>query len=83
MPEHERHDHQTHAELAAQLRESIARLRRDLEARTDPMLDEIAVALELILDLTTHAHDHALDNRDRIRALESETPEEQAPEDGT
>jgi hypothetical protein len=62
-------DHQTHKELAAQLRQSIQRLREDVEARGDPMLDEIARALEVILDLTTHAHDHALENRDRIQEL--------------
>lgn len=63
-------DHVTHSTLAEQLRASIALLRQDVEARSDPVLGEIAHALELLLDLTTHAHDHALENRDRIAALE-------------
>lgn len=63
-------DHVTHAALAERLRASIALLRQDVEARSDPVLGEIAHALEVILELTTHAHDHALENRDRIAALE-------------
>lgn len=63
-------DHQTHRALAAQLKETIHRLRQDVASRSDPVLEEIANALELTLDLTTHAHDHALENRDRITALE-------------
>lgn len=63
-------DDRTHRALAAQLKESIRRLRQDIESRSDPVLEEVAKALELTLDLTTHAHDHALDNRERIAALE-------------
>ncbi|MGH3664934.1 MAG: hypothetical protein ACRDU8_02380 [Egibacteraceae bacterium] len=63
-------DHRTHAALAEQLVSSIERLRSDVEARSDPVLEEIARAMEILLRLTTHAHDHALDNRRRIRALE-------------
>lgn len=65
-------DHTTHAELAAELAASIERLRLDVEARSDPMLEEIAHALELILGLTTHAHDHAVTNSDRLAQLEPE-----------
>ncbi len=65
-------DHRTHSALAEQLRESLRRLREDVEARSDPMLGEIAHALELLLELTSHAHDHTLDNRERIRALEAD-----------
>jgi hypothetical protein len=64
------HDHRTHDALAAELRESIARLRQDVEARSDPVLAEVAVALDLLLELTAHAHGHALDNRRRIDRLE-------------
>jgi BMFP domain-containing protein YqiC len=67
-------DHVTHAKLAEQLRGSIERLRTDVESRGDPMLEEIAHALDVILELTTHAHDHALQNRDRIRELETRLP---------
>jgi hypothetical protein len=63
-------DHVTHTALAAQLHESISRLRADIESRGDPMLEEIAHALDVILELTSHAHDHALENRDRIRELQ-------------
>lgn len=66
-------DHLTHSALAEQLRASITLLRQDVEARSDPVLGEIAHALDVILDLTTHAHDHALDNRDRIAVLEQRT----------
>ncbi len=64
-------DHTTHAALAVELADSIKRLRLDVESRSDPILEEIAHALELTLQLTTHAHDHSLDNRERLRALES------------
>ncbi len=66
-------DHTTHAELASRLRESIARLRMDVEARSDAVLGEIAEALELLLSLTEHAHDHVLTNHERIRGLESDS----------
>jgi hypothetical protein len=65
-------DHTTHAELAAELAASIERLRTDVESRSDPMLEEIAHAMELILGLTTHAHEHAVTNSDRLAQLESE-----------
>jgi hypothetical protein len=65
-------DHTTHAELAAELRASIERLRTDIESRSDPMLEEVAHALELILGLTTHAHEHAVTNSDRLAELERE-----------
>lgn len=71
-------DHVTHAELAEQLHGSIRRLRENVETRSDPMLEELASALELLLDLTKHAHDHALDNRERIRALEQRAPQQGA-----
>jgi hypothetical protein len=63
--------HRTHQDLAAQMRESIARIRVDVEARSDPILSEVVRALELVVEITTHAHDHALQNRERIAALES------------
>ncbi|MGH8904858.1 MAG: hypothetical protein ACRDYA_25040 [Egibacteraceae bacterium] len=61
-------------ELAEQLHSSIARLREDVEARTDPVLTEIARALELIVDIAIHAHDYALENRARIEELEAKGP---------
>ncbi|HVL99105.1 MAG TPA: hypothetical protein VM324_07420 [Egibacteraceae bacterium] len=61
----------THAALVEQLRDSVARLRLDLEARTDPLLEEVAHALELVIELNAHVHDHALANRERIERLES------------
>lgn len=64
-------DHTTHAELAGELASSIQRLRRDIESRSDPILEEVAHAMEVILQLTTHAHDHALENRERLKALDS------------
>ena len=64
-------DHTTHAELAAQLASSIQRLRTDIESRSDPLLEEIADAMEVILRLTTHAHDHALENSRRLKDLDS------------
>ncbi len=65
-------DHSTHAELAAELAASIERLRTDVESRSDPMLEEIAHAMELILGLTTHAHAHAVTNSDRLSKLEGQ-----------
>ncbi len=64
------HDHTTHAELARELTDSIARLRTDIESRSDPLLEEVANALEVILRLTTHAHDHAVANSERLKDLE-------------
>lgn len=64
-------DHTTHAELAEELANSIGRLRQDVESRTDPMLEEIAHAMEVILQLTTHAHDHAVENSRRLKALDT------------
>ncbi len=64
-------DHTSHAELASRLRESIARLRQDVEARSDAVLGEITHALELLLSLTEHVHEHVLTNHERIRGLES------------
>jgi hypothetical protein len=64
-------DHTTHAELAAELASSIARLRQDIESRSDPILEEVAHAMEVILQLTTHAHDHAVENSRRLKALDS------------
>lgn len=61
----------THAALTEHLRASIGRLRDDLEARSDPLLEEVAHALELLLDLASHAHEHTVDNRRRIDALEA------------
>ncbi|HVM21330.1 MAG TPA: hypothetical protein VM307_15330 [Egibacteraceae bacterium] len=63
-------NHDTHAALAVQLTASLERLRTDIESRTDPMLEEVANAIELVLRLTTHAHDHALENSRRLDALE-------------
>ncbi len=60
----------THEQLTDQLRAIIARLREDVEARSDPVLGEIAQALEVIADLVTHSHDHTRDNRARIDKLE-------------
>lgn len=62
-------DHTTHAELASQLASSIERLRGDIESRSDPILEEIADALEVILRLTSHAHDHAVANSSRLKDL--------------
>lgn len=61
----------THAELIDRLRRSIGRLRSDIEARSDPLLEEVAHSLELILDLSVHTHEHAMANRERIARLES------------
>ncbi len=63
-------DDGSHADLAAQLRSSIARLCSDVEARSDPVLGEITHALELILRLTAHTHDHARSHGERLSALE-------------
>lgn len=61
-------DRPSHAD---RLRDSITRLREDVEARSDPLLDEIADALELLLSLTRHTHDHTMENQQLIRALAS------------
>ncbi len=63
-------NHATHAALAEELSSSITKLRQDIESRSDPLLEEIAHALEVILRLVTHAHDHAVTNSDRLRELE-------------
>jgi hypothetical protein len=60
-----------HRELTEQLHSSIARLREDIEARVDPVLTEIADALELIVDLVAHTHDHALKNPGADQAARS------------
>lgn len=65
-------DHTTHAQLAEELRASIERLRTDVESRTDPILEEVANAMELLLGLTTHAHEHAVTNSERLTKLEDE-----------
>ncbi len=65
-------DHATHGALADELVGTIARLRADLESRSDPLLTEIADAMELLLRLTTHAHDHVLDTNERLTRLERE-----------
>lgn len=65
-------DHATHAQLAEELRASIERLRTDVESRTDPILEEVANAMELLLGLTTHAHEHAVTNSERLTKLEDE-----------
>lgn len=64
--------HETHEALAQELKASIARLRTDIESRSDPLLEEVANAVELMLRLATHAHDHAVTNSDRLTALERE-----------
>ena len=64
-------DHTTHAALADELTSSIERLRQDIESRSDPILEEVAHALDVILQLTTHAHDHAVENSRRLKALDS------------
>ena len=64
--------HETHAELARELTASIERLRTDIESRTDPLLEEVAHALELLLRLTTHAHDHAVANSERLAHMQPE-----------
>ena len=63
-------NHETHAELARELTASINRLRTDIEARSDPMLEEVANAMEVLLRLTSHAHDHALENSERLDQIE-------------
>ena len=63
-------NHETHAELARELTASINRLRTDIEARSDPMLEEVANAMEVLLRLTSHAHDHALQNSERLDQIE-------------
>jgi hypothetical protein len=66
--------HLTHRELATELRATIERIKLDVEARSDPVLTEVVTALELVVEITTHAHDHALENRDRIAVLEGLRP---------
>ena len=63
-------DHTTHAALADELTSSIERLRQDIESRSDPILEELVHAMEVILQLTTHAHDHAVENSRRLKALD-------------
>ncbi len=63
--------HETHAELARELAASLERLRTDIESRSDPILEEVANAIDILLRLTTHAHDHALTNSTRLDELES------------
>ena len=63
-------EHGTHAALARELADSIERLRQDVESRTDPILEEVAHALDVILRLTTHVHDHAVNANARLIALE-------------
>ncbi|MPZ72736.1 MAG: hypothetical protein GEU74_05805 [Nitriliruptorales bacterium] len=63
-------EHGTHAALARELAQSIERLRRDVESRSDPILEELAHALEVILRLTTHVHDHAVHANERLTELE-------------
>jgi hypothetical protein len=65
-------DHETHAELARELTASIDRLRSDIESRTDPLLEEVAHALEILLRLTTHAHDHAVANSERLSSTQTD-----------
>jgi hypothetical protein len=62
-------DHITHAALCEQLATSIERLRVDIESRSDPILEEIANAMDVILQITTHAHDHAVENSRRLKGL--------------
>jgi hypothetical protein len=64
-------DHATHRELVEQLNLSITRLYEDVEARADPVLAEIAHALELLMTLSVKTHEYALDNRARIEELEA------------
>ena len=60
----------THAQLARELAASIERLRRDVESRSDPILEELANALDLILRLTTHVHEHAVETNARLAQVE-------------
>ena len=64
--------HETHAELARELTASIERLRTDIESRSDPLLEEVANAMEILLRLTTHAHDHAVETSERLAKLRPE-----------
>lgn len=63
-------DQDTHAALAEELKASIGRLREDVEARSDPVLGEIAHALQLLLDLSAHTHHHAIENRSGLGHVE-------------
>ena len=62
--------HGTHAQLARELAESIERLNQDVESRSDPILEELAHALDVILRLTTHVHDHAVETNARLAQIE-------------
>lgn len=75
-------DHVTHVELAERLQQSIHRLREDIKSRSDPLLSEVAHALELVHDLSRHAHDHALQNRERLAVLEAKLEAERGIEPG-
>lgn len=59
-------DTSTHEDLVSELSDSINRLRSDIESRSDALLEEVANALEVILRLTTHAHDHAVSAHRRL-----------------
>lgn len=64
-------EHDTHAALISRLRDSIDRLRLDIEPRADPALEEITRALEVLADLSTHVHEHALEGRRRLDSGEN------------
>jgi hypothetical protein len=63
-------DGATHADLAEQLQATISRLRTEIQARSDATLADLTDALELLLQLTTHVHDHAVATASRVEALE-------------
>jgi hypothetical protein len=65
-------DQPTHGALADELRATLRRLRSDIEARSDPVLEDVTSAIELLLDIASHAHQHALENRGRIERLEAQ-----------
>lgn len=58
-------------EPAEQLRESIRSLRQDLQARTDAVLEQVAVSLELLLALAEQARDEARSAHRRLESLEA------------
>jgi hypothetical protein len=60
-----------YGQLTGQLRTIIARVREDVEARSDPALEEIANALEVICELVAHSHEQVMDTRARIDRLEA------------
>lgn len=60
----------THGQSVDRLQAIIAQLRHDVEARSDRTLEDIARALDIVVQLVTHTHEHALDNRARIERLE-------------